>query len=106
MNLRKVLFLIAALLICAGAISIVFIDSRGAEPELVCVDEGMPYSGFSDPEQDDCGVSDESYELWSAWDAQGNRGLGVGIVLVAAGVIAGGVGVFKKPRGDSQTASN
>lgn len=96
MSARAKLLIAALGLVIMGLIGIFAIDPRGAEPELICVKEGQPFSGWRDSEQNNCPVSDESYAQWSDWDNQGRWTAGIGVILVGAGAGVGVVSFMKR----------
>jgi len=96
MSTRAKLLIAALGLVIVGLISVFAIDPRGAEPELVCVKEGQPFSGCRDSEQNNCPVSDESYAQWSDWDSQGRWTAGLGGILIVGGVAVGVVSMMKR----------
>lgn len=88
------LLIVALVLILGGGLAAAFGDTRGPEPELVCVSENGPTSGFTDSSQGDCPVSIESFNEWSDWYSAAQPVKGVGVIVAGVGIVlAGGVGV-------------
>ena len=88
------LLIVALVLILAGGLAAAFGDTRGPEPELVCVSENGPTSGFTDSSQGDCPESIESYNEWADWYSAAQPVKGVGVIVAGVGIVlAGGVGV-------------
>lgn len=102
MTSRSIMLIIGAILLVAGVLAPVFLDSRDPEPSLECVEEGTPFSGFYDEKQDNCPVSDESYETWTEWNKEKNVFLLAGIVtaIIGAGFLV--AGAIIRPRNISE----
>jgi hypothetical protein len=97
---KKKLLLVAAALVVLGAVLMAL--PRFGEPDLVCVSEGEPSSGFADADQGDCPVSIESYNEYAEWNSGPVWTRIGGLVLVVGGL---GVGVTALVRGrGSRTA--
>jgi len=90
MALRGKLLITALILVIIGLVGMFAIDSRGPEPDFVCVEQGEPSSGFTDLENDECPISIESFNEWSDWNSQPRVSAIIGITVVIVGL---GVGV-------------
>lgn len=102
MNTTRGLSFLAAALILLG-IGVFMLQP--AAPQGECVPEGEPYSGWMDPDQDNCPISEESYREILDWETSPKpfRMAGAGIALVGIGFgVAAGVKAVrgKKPGGD------
>lgn len=86
---RLVLFPTAAVLIVAGTLSMIFLDSRGSPPVLVCAEEGGPTSGFADPTQGNCPTTIESFNAFAQWSSSPNLFAIAGLLAVLIGVVVG-----------------
>lgn len=88
------LLIIGIVLVLVGGLAVGFGDTKGEPPQLECVEEGMPSSGFIDYDQDDCPVSMESWNEYSQWRTQPQPIRVAGLLTGLAGVgLAIGVGV-------------
>ena len=97
---KKKLLLVAAVMVVLGAVLMAL--PRFGEPDLVCVSEGEPSSGFADADQGNCPVSIESYHEYAEWSSGPVWTRIGGLVLVVGGL---GVGVTGLVRGrGSRTA--
>lgn len=100
---RAVLFLTAAVLTVAGVLSMVFLDSRGPRPELVCGKEGEPSSGFTNPAKGDCPITHESFTDLAQWQSSPNLFAIGGLLAVLIGVVLGIIGLVKTVRASKKT---
>lgn len=74
-----------------------FIMPTPGEPELECVPEGSPSSGWVD-EESGCPISMESYERHAEWDSKAKWDNIAGLVLVLGSLGAAGAGFVSMRR--------
>ncbi|MDO5066729.1 MAG: hypothetical protein Q4D96_05585 [Propionibacteriaceae bacterium] len=104
------LYILAAVLF-VGGMGLITIKHLGPEPEVTCVEEGQPTSGFSiEKDGKDCPLSYEDFQ--KVWDWDNNSALparwaGLGLCAVGIGTaITAGVmqARARKRRRDGQSA--
>lgn len=105
MTSRAKFLLVGAGLVVLGLVVMFFVDSRGPEPELVCVSESADSSGFADEDQGNCPVSIDSYDEWSEWNSSPRWSAVGAVALVLAGVVVGVIGLFRRPRADEESGA-
>lgn len=102
MSGKMKLLIVAIVLILGGGLAMAFGDTRGEEPQLECIPEGEPSSGFVDHDQGGCPVSVESWNEYSEWRTQPQpvkiAGLFAGVVGVGLAVGVGVTAVVQKSR--------
>ena len=91
---RVLIFALVLLVVGAGAMGVSLIPASGEAPKYECVTDGSVSSGVSDPDQEGCPVTIESYRARAQWKSQGWLGESAYTVRKAA---AGGVvlGIMK-----------
>lgn len=99
MNAAGKLFVAAAVLIVLGGVAFAMQPVLDPKPKPVCVEEGAPYSGMVDPDQNDCGVSDASYAEIVDWESKPKPIRIAGLLLVIGGIVTGAIGGVRAARG-------
>lgn len=89
------LYIVAGILLIAG-IGLITIKHLGPAPEVNCVAEGQPTSGFAiEKDGKECRLSSEDFEKYWNWDTRSAlpaRWAGLGLAAVAIGTaVTGGV---------------
>ena len=95
MSGKKKILLGAAGVFVMGILIMIFVNTRGPEPELECT-TGSITSGYTttDSEGNSCPVSVDSLSEWSEWASQPNYGGITGLGLSALALLAAaGVGI-------------
>lgn len=81
----KKLFLIISISLIVLAVPS-FLLLNGTKPDSVCAEPGTPYSGFVDPDKDNCPITDESYAKIADYNSKPKVGRILGLIMVTAGV--------------------
>lgn len=89
------LYIAAAVLLIAG-IGLITVKHLGPAPEVSCVAEGQPTSGFAiEKDGKECRLSSEDFQKYWEWDTRSAlpaRWAGLGLAVVAIGTaVTGGV---------------
>jgi len=85
---KKVLLTVAGVLILLGVVSFLFLNP--SEPEAECASDPNRTSGFVSEEKD-CAISIESYNEIREYETSAKPGRIIGLVLIVAGLVVGGV---------------
>ena len=97
---RVLIFALVLLVVGVGAMGVSLSPGSGEAPKYEWVTDGSVSSGVSDPDQEGCPVTIESYRARAQWKSQGwlgesaytvRKAAAGGVVLGIIGLIAAGV---------------
>ena len=95
------LYLTAAVLFVIG-VCLIMVRHLGPAPEVTCVEDGKPTSGFSVTiDGKDCPLSSEDFQKYWDWDKKSAlpvRWAGLGVVALSLGTVIGAVVMQAKAR--------
>lgn len=99
MSTKVKLFIVSAGLVIVGVPLLLFADTKGPEPMLVCAEKNGPTSGYMDKDQD-CPVSVESMQEWGEWSSKPQpvkiAGLFIGLVGILLAIGTGIAALVQK----------
>ena len=93
---KKQLFALAGVLVVLAFA--LFILPTPGEPDLVCVADNAPSSGFVNEDKDDCPISTASYNEYRDWESKPKLDNIAGVILLVGGVGTAGFAAFRKTK--------
>ena len=96
---KNQLFALAGVLVVL-AVALFLLPTPG-EPDLVCVANNAPSSGFVNEDKVDCPISTESFNEHTDWESKPKLDNIAGLVLIIGAIGAAGVGAFRMTKPDS-----
>lgn len=93
-GMKPLYWFLAALVLFAAGAGLISVQHLGPAPDVTCLEEGQPSSGFSvEVNGEECRLNSEDFE--AVWDYENNsarpvRLAGLGLVVVSIGLVVTG----------------
>lgn len=93
-RMKPLYWFLAALVLFAAGAGLISVQHLGPAPDVTCLEEGQPSSGFSvEVNGEECRLNSEDFE--AVWDYENNsarpvRLAGLGLVVVSIGLVVTG----------------
>lgn len=106
--MKSKILIIIGILLLIGGLSTTLIKHIGPEPEITCVAEGQPSSGFAIVKDGkDCPLSQEDFEEWWEYDQSAVPVKRIGLAAAVLGLGLGITGIVlarKESKGKNNTS--